>query len=151
WRFNIDRRTLLEGEWKIIEEQPPSVRKIFLSELKAGQADYRTTLIRLTCGVADKLRLDFAREVADDDEPAAAIRVSAGAESYMLKPGHRAVLQSSKVEYDISTGYVPLTFFRHAVPSVTISAVSDESAGQPPNASEGAVNLSTVGLAPALS
>jgi len=42
WRFNIDRRSVVESDWKLVEQPVRAIRKVFLSDLKGGHTDYRS-------------------------------------------------------------------------------------------------------------
>jgi hypothetical protein len=64
-RFGIDPREFHESRW-MTDEGPPGPLAVlkFVVEAKGGAPkDYRTTLIRLTCGRPGELRVAYSREV----------------------------------------------------------------------------------------
>ena len=149
FRFNIDRRTFVEDGWKLVDEPSRAVLKVFLAGPQPGQAEYRTTLMRLSCSTSDRLRVDFARESVPG-EKAGAVSLSAGGMTQFLKPGWRTASLSNKTNYDVSTAYVPRSFFSDAGDSIEISAATETAAVLPPKKDDAAIKLSTAGLAAAL-
>jgi hypothetical protein len=151
WRFNIDRRTFVESNWKVTEEPTRAINKVFVADAKGGHSDFRTVLIRLTCSAPDRLRVDIARQVASsDDAHSSGIKLSAGAASRILKPARRAVESGGKTEYDVSSTYLPPSFLLEAGDSIAVADASDAPAHAPPQTDASSVKLSTLGLAPAL-
>ncbi len=99
-RFNIDRRTFIESEWTIIDRSPRSVRKLFLSENKAGW-------VSITCGMSDQLRFYYAREVLAGEVSGLVVKLAVGEVKRALFPVRRTTSWGTKSEYDISGTYLP--------------------------------------------
>jgi hypothetical protein len=152
WRFNIDRRTFVESNWKVVEEPTRAINKVFVADAKGGgRADFRTVLIRLTCSAPDRLRVDVARQVASgDDARSASIKLSVGAATRILKPARRAVESGGKAEYDVSSADVPPSFLLEAGDTIAVADAPAAPAQASAQSSGPSVNLSTLGLAPAL-
>jgi len=103
-------------------------------------------LIRLTCSTPDRLRLDVAREISPGDEPhPVGVRLLAGGATYDLKAGPRTTLPVSKIDYDLSTGDVPLSTLTGAGEVMAVSAFGAAAASI-----DSPVKLSTAGLGPAV-
>jgi len=149
FRFNIDRRTFLEDGWRLVDEPSRAVLKVFSAGPQPGQAEYRTTLMRLSCSAPDRLRVDFARESVPG-EKAGAVSLSVAGMTQLLKPGWRTASLSHKTNYDVSTAYVPRSFFADAGDTIEVSAVAETAASQPTRTDDAAIKLSTAGLGPAL-
>jgi hypothetical protein len=150
WRFNIDRRSFVEGRWTLLDDSSRAISKFFLSDIKGDHSDFRTGLIRLSCSAPDRLRVDVAREHSPVDVAAsAATAIVIGGTSRALQPGRRAALSNSKTEFDISTANVAPAFFLAASDSVAIST-APEGPNAPAKPGEPALKLSTAGFAPVL-
>ena len=149
WRFNIDRRAFVEGSWRMTEEPTRAVSKVFLSDPKGDHTDFRTGLIRLTCSPPDRLRIDFARQVASGDKPGS-VTLSTGAATRTLNPARRTAEAGSKTEYEVSTAYVAPSFLLDAGEAIAVADDADAAAQGAPQPGELPVKLSTLGLAPAL-
>jgi hypothetical protein len=147
WRFNIDRRSVVESDWKLVEQPVRAIRKVFVSDFKGGHTDYRTALIRLTCSTPDRLSILVAREISPGDAPAIGLRLSGGGMTHELKAAGHTTLPVSKIDYDLSTAYVPLSFLSGAGDVIALSSF-DAPANAP--TTDSAVELSTAGLAPAV-
>jgi hypothetical protein len=147
WRFNIDRRSVVESDWKLVEQPVRAIRKVFVSDFKGGHTDYRTALIRLTCSTPDRLSILVAREISPGDAPAIGLGLSGGGMTHELKAAGRTTLPVSKIDYDLSTAYVPLSFLSGAGDVIALSSF-DAPANAP--TTDSAVELSTAGLAPAV-
>ena len=90
-RFGIDRREFQESRW-MVDEGPPGPLAVikFVVEAKAGRTrrgepkQYRTTLIRLTCGRhAGEVGVEYGRELASSDKPGS-IAVTTRADAFVL-------------------------------------------------------------------
>lgn len=147
WRFNIDRRTLVESGWTVVDEPMRAIRKVFVFDLKGGHDNFRTALIHLSCSPLDRLRVDFAREAGPGDD--ATLTLAAGNASRILKPRRRSAVSNSKMEFTLASTAVPPEFFLKAGGAISISPTSDQPA-EAAAASEHAIRLSTAGLDSAL-
>jgi hypothetical protein len=160
-RFNIDRRSFVESEWTMVGEPTRAVRKIYMDRLTDGGEDFRTTLILLSCGQPDRLRLVLAREVVPGDGAApAGITIAARGSVRVLKPGRRTTLSSTKTEYDVGSIEVQAGFLLDAGESIALSTAAETELPTPdpapaPSAaaakpSDHPVTLATVGLGASL-
>ena len=116
-RFGIDPREFHESRW-MTDEGPPGPLAVlkFVVEAKGGAPkDYRTTLIRLTCGRPGELRVAYSREVSSLDRPAS-IAVTTRGDAFVLPPPrNKPVLGYNDVRIEDRLARVPVTFFEDAM------------------------------------
>jgi hypothetical protein len=147
WRFKIDRRRFVEDGWRLSDPPTRAIHKSFVADRAAGSADLRDALVNLSCGTADRLRVDFALEhVPGDAAGVGSFRLVAGGGEHVLTPRRRMTLGGSKTEYEVSSVDVQPAFFLSAGGSIDVSAASPSSAGS----HDFTATLSTAGLMPAL-
>jgi hypothetical protein len=161
-RFKIDRRSFVEDGWRLSSPPTRAIHKSFVAERAGGGAGFRDAVVNLTCGPADRLRVDVALEHATSETTAEnGVRLVAGGAERVLLPRRHMTLSRSKTEYEISTADVQPAFFAAAGESIRVSAVpgspqpsakaqekAQDKAGD--RAGDFAVTLSTAGLTPAL-
>jgi hypothetical protein len=161
WHFKIDRRSFVEDGWHLSIPPTRAIHKSFVAE-RPGATDFRDAVLNVTCGPADRLRVDVALEHPMGDTMAAqGLRLTAGGAERTLLPRRHMTLGRSKTEYEISTADVPPGFFTAAGASIRLSALAPGSSSVPPakaidksgdlaKSADFTVTLSTAGLAPAL-
>jgi hypothetical protein len=148
WRFKIDRRRFVEDGWRLSDAPMRAIHKSFVADGAAGSADFRDALVKLSCGTADRLRVDFALEhVPGDAAGASGFRLVAGGTERVLTPRRRMALGGSTTEYEVSSVDVQPAFFLSAGGSIDVAAASSASSA---GSRDFTATLSTVGLMPAL-
>jgi hypothetical protein len=168
WRFKIDRRSFIEGGWRLSGAPARAVHKSLVAE---RGSDFREAVVNLTCGSPDRLRVAVALEHAAGDTAAeSGIRLVAGGDERVLMPRRKMTFGRSKTEYEISSAEVPPAFFAAAGGTISISMslpgslgpsakaidkAIDKAADKITNkttakAGDFAVRVSTAGLMPAL-
>ncbi|HEY1544886.1 MAG TPA: hypothetical protein VGG01_21015 [Xanthobacteraceae bacterium] len=167
WRFKIDRRGFIEDGWRLSNPPARAIHKSFVAEGAGGGAYFRDALVNVTCGSADRLRVDIAIEHASADAASEnGIRLVAGGAARTLVPRRHITFGSSKIEYEISSADVSPTFFAAAGDAIAVSTVvpgsselvaksvdkfNDKAADKVADKAAGfTVTLSTAGLMPAL-
>jgi len=157
-RFKIDRRGFVEDGWRLATPPTHALHKAFVAE-GAGGTEFRDAVLNVSCGSADRLRLDVAIEhTANDSMAEHGMRLVAGSGERTLLPRRHMTLGRSKIEYEISGADVPPAFLAAAGPSIRLLAVAPGSSARSAKAvdktidksGDFTVTLSTAGLAPAL-
>lgn len=145
-RFGIDTRNLVESGW-IYDDRIADRGGIFKSfETESGGAEYRRTLLRLSCLGKGQFLLGYAREVGPKENSFLPVKIVAAKEEFKLTPPQEPVASSgSKKFYDIRRIRVSMQAFESAATEGRIEVAADATEGKP------GVKLSTVGLASALS
>ena len=112
WRFKIDRRRFVEGGWRLSDPPTRAIHKAFAASRAAGSTDFRDALVNLSCGTADRLRVDFALEHGSGDAASAnGFHLVAGGTERVLKPRNRLTPRGSRTEYDVGSIDVPPAIF----------------------------------------
>lgn len=115
-RFGIDPREFHESRW-MTDEGPPgplAVVKFVVEAKGSAPKDYRTTLIRLTCGRPGELRVAYSREVSSLDRPTS-IAVTTRGDAFVLAPPRtKPVLGYNDVRIEDRLARVPVAFFEDA-------------------------------------
>jgi hypothetical protein len=115
-RFGIDPRELHESRW-MADEGPPgplAVVKFVVEAKGSAPKDYRTTLIRLTCGRPGELRVAYSREVSSLDRPASIAVTTRGDAFVLAPPRNKPVLGYNDVRIEDRSARVPVAFFEDA-------------------------------------
>jgi hypothetical protein len=147
-RFNIDTRRLVESGW-IFEERSTDRGGIFktIDMTETGGAEYRKTLLRLSCSGTDHFQLGYAREVGPKENSFFPLKIVAAKEEFKLAPPEESVIgNDSKKYYDVRRARVPVRAFESAIAEDLIELAPDAGEDNPP-----VTRLSTFGLASALS
>lgn len=147
-RFNIDTRRLVESGW-IFDDRVTESGGVFktIDVTEAGGAQYRKTLLRLSCLSTDHFMLGYAREVGPKENSFLPMKIVAAKEEFKLAPPDEPVIgNDSKKHYDIRRARVPVRVFELAAAEDLIELAPDSAEGKP-----GVTRLSTSGLASALS
>jgi hypothetical protein len=115
-RFGIDRREFHESRW-MLDEGPPGPLAVvkFVVEAKGSEPkEYRITRVRLSCGRAAEVRVEYSREVSALDQPAS-IAVTTRADVFVLAPPRsKPVLGYNDVQIEDRFARVPVAFFETA-------------------------------------
>ncbi|HET7680817.1 MAG TPA: hypothetical protein VFK79_11880 [Xanthobacteraceae bacterium] len=147
-RFNIDTRSVVESGW-IYDERVSDNGIIFKSidMTEAGGAEYRKTMLRVSCLGADQLMVGYAREVGPKENSFVPLKFVAAKQEFKLVPPAEPVSSNNASKrYDIRRAPVPMLAFESAAAEGRIELAPDQSEGRP-----AVTRLSTVGLASALS
>ncbi len=147
-QFNIDTRSVVESGW-IYDERIADTGGIFKSIdiTEAGGAEYRKTMLRVSCLGADKFMVGYAREVGPKENSFAPLKFVAAHEEFKLSPPTEPVTGSdAKKRYDVRRIPVPMRIFESALAEDRIELAPDAGEGKPV-----VTQLSTIGLASALS
>ena len=165
-RFGIDRREFQESRW-MVDEGPPGTTAVvkFVVEAKAsgkgseeGRSDkgsdkgsepkqFRTTLIRLTCGRPGEFRVQYSRELAPPRTRRHRLAVTTSSDAFVLAPARdKPMLGYNDVMIDDRFARVPAAFFAEAGDAIEVRQVPKADAGKasPPT------RLSTHGLPAAI-
>jgi hypothetical protein len=115
-RFGIDRREFHESRW-MLDEGPPGPLAVvkFVVEASASEPkEYRITRVRLSCGRAAEIRVEYSREVSSLDHPAS-IAVTTRSDVFVLAPPrNKPALGYNDVRIEDRLARVPVTFFEDA-------------------------------------
>jgi hypothetical protein len=147
-RFNIDTRSVVESGW-IYDERISDSATMFKSidTSDAGGAEYRKTLLRVSCLGSDQLMVGYAREVGPKENSFVPLKFVAAREEFKLAPPAEPVAGTNATKrYDIRRAPVPMRAFQSAAAEGRIELAPDPGEGRP-----GVTRLSTIGLASALS
>jgi hypothetical protein len=147
-RFNIDTRSVVESGW-IYDERVNDSGMIFKSidMTEAGGAEYRKTMLRVSCLGADQLMVGYAREVGPKENSFVPLKFVAARQEFQLAPPAEPVSNNSASKrYDVRRAPVPMRAFESAAAEGRIELAPDQGEGRPV-----VTRLSTVGLASALS
>jgi hypothetical protein len=114
-RFGIDPREFHQSRW-MTDEGPPGPLAVvkFVVEAKGAPKDYRTTLIRLTCGRPGELRVEYSREVSSLDRPASIAVTTRGDAFVLAPPRSKPALGYNDVRIEDRLARVPVAFFEDA-------------------------------------
>jgi hypothetical protein len=147
-RFNIDTRSVVESGW-IYNESLSDSGIIFKSidTIEAGEAEYRKTMLRVSCLGNDQLMVGYAREVGPKEKSFVPLKFVAAQQEFKLAPPAEPVSSNSASKrYDIRRAPVPMRAFETAAAQDGMELAPDQGEGRP-----GVTKLSTIGLASALS
>jgi hypothetical protein len=147
-RFNIDTRSVVESGW-IYDERVSDSGIIFKSidMTEAGGAEYRKTMLRVSCLGTDQLMVGYAREVGPKENSFVPLKFVAAKQEFKLTPPAEPVSGTNvSKRYDIRRAPVPMRAFESAVAEDRIELSPDQGEGKP-----SVTRLSTIGLASALS
>ena len=147
-RFNIDTRSIVESGW-IYDERISDSGIIFKSidVTEAGGAEYRKTMLRVSCLGSDQLMVGYAREVGPQENSLIPLKFVAAKQEFKLVPPAEPVSGgNASKRYDIRRAPVPMRAFESAAAEDRIELAFDQGEGRP-----GVTRLSTLGLASALS
>jgi hypothetical protein len=152
-QFGIDPRPFQESRWTI-DEGPPGPYAVlkYVSEATGRDGkEYRTRLLRLNCGKADLLRVQFSRELSSRDGGVSVPISLIGAGGELVFPAQRGkpVAGYNGVSIDDRMMWARAQFFDAAVSGETIDIV--ETADQPAAQRPKVTTISTRGLAASLS
>jgi len=119
-RFGIDRREFQESRW-MVDEGPPGPLAVIKFVVEAKGSDrgsepkqFRTTLMRLTCGRPGEIRVQYSRELASSDKPAS-IAVTTHNDAFVLAPPRaKPMLGYNDVVIEDRLARVPVAFFEEA-------------------------------------
>jgi hypothetical protein len=136
-RFGIDPREFHESRW-MTDEGPPgplAVVKFVVEAKGSAPKDYRTTLIRLTCGRPGELRVEYSREVSSLDRPASIAVTTRGDAFVLTPPRNKPVLGYNDVRIEDRLARVPVAFFEDAAAGdvIEIAQASDISLPDKPS------------------
>jgi hypothetical protein len=155
-RFGIDRREFHESRW-MVDEGPPGPLAVlkFVVEAKGGdktngkERQYRTTLIRLSCGRPGEIGVEYGRELASVDRPAS-IAVTSRSDGFVLAPRKsKPVLGYNDVQIEDRFARVPMAFFEDAAAGDVIEIRQAPDLAMPDKVSS-LTRLSTRGLSEAI-
>jgi hypothetical protein len=147
-RFKIDTRSVVESGW-IYDERTSDSGIIFKSidMTEAGGAEYRKTMLRVSCLGTDQLMVGYAREVGPRENAFVPLKFVAAKQEFKLAPPAEPVSGNTvSKRYDIRRAPVPMRAFESAAAEDRIELAPDQGEGKP-----GVTRLSTIGLASALS
>ncbi|HEX2511985.1 MAG TPA: hypothetical protein VHK44_05250 [Xanthobacteraceae bacterium] len=147
-RFNIDTRSVVESSW-IYDERINDRGTIFKSidMTDPGGAEYRKTMLRVSCLGGDQLMVGYAREVGPKENSFVPLKFVAAKQEFKLAPPAEPVSGTTvSKRYDIRRAPVPMRAFESAAAEDRIELAPDQGEGRP-----GVTKLSTIGLASALS
>ena len=118
-----------------------------LVRLEAGGAEYRKTMLRVSCLGTDKFLVGYARELGPKENAFVPLRLVAAAEEFTLAPQAEPVSSSDlKKQYDVRRIPVPRQAFESVAAEDRIELAPDAVEGK-----RAITRLSTLGLASALS
>ena len=147
-RYNIDTRRVVESGWIFddrVNERGGIFKSIDMTE--AGVAEYRKTMLRVSCSDSGQFLVGYAREVGPKENSFIPLKFVAAQEEFKLAPPKESVVGSdSKKHYDVRRARVP--------PEVLLTAAAEDRLEFAPDAGEGKpaiTKVSTFGLASALS
>lgn len=147
-RFNIDTRGLVESGW-ILDERGSERGGIFktIDATETGGAEYRKTLVRLSCSGTDHFQVGYAREVGPKEHSFLPLKIVTAKEAFNLAPPEESVIgNDTNKYYDVRRARVPMRAFESAIAEDRIELAPDAGEGKP-----AVTRLSTIGLASALS
>lgn len=147
-RFNIDTRSLVESGW-ILDEGSTERGGIFktIDMTETGGAEYRKTLLRLSCSGAGHFQVGYAREVGPKENSFLPLKIVAAKEEFKLAPPEESVIGSdTRKHYDVRRARVPMRALESAIAEDLIELAPDAGEGKP-----AVTRFSTTGLASALS
>jgi hypothetical protein len=150
-RFGIDRREFHESRW-MLDEGPPGPLAVvkFVVEAKGSDPkDYRITRVRLSCGRAAEVRVEYSREVSALDQPAS-IAVTTRADAFVLAPPRsKPVLGYNDVQIEDRFARVPVAFFEDAATGDAVEVTQAPNSAMPDKTLR-PVRLSLDGLSDAI-
>ncbi len=112
-RFNIDTRSVVESGW-IYDERISDSGIIFKSidMTEAGGAEYRKTMLRVSCLGTDQFMVGYAREVGPKENSFVPLTFIAAKQEFKLAPPAEPVSGSNvSKRYDIRRAPVPMRAF----------------------------------------
>jgi hypothetical protein len=147
-RFNIDTRRVVESAWLFderISERGGIFKSIDITE--AGGAEYRKTMLRLSCLDGEQFLVGYARELGPSEKSSIPLKFVAAQEEFKLTPAKEPVAGSdNKKHYDVRRARVPTEVLLTAAAGDHLELAPEVGDTKP-----GVTRLSTVGLASALS
>jgi hypothetical protein len=136
----------------MLDEGPPGPLAVvkFVVEAKGSEPkEYRITRVRLTCGRAAEVRVEYSREVSALDQPAS-IAVTTRADAFVLAPPRsKPVLGYNDVQIEDRFARVPVAFFEDAATGDAIE-ITQAPNGSMPDKTSRPVRLSLDGLSDAI-
>ena len=112
-RFNIDTRSVVESSW-IYDERINDRGIIFKSidMTDPGGAEYRKTMLRVSCLGSDQLMVGYAREVGPKENSFIPLKFVAAKQEFKLAPPAEPVSGNTvSKRYDIRRAPVPMRAF----------------------------------------
>jgi hypothetical protein len=147
-RFNIDTRSLVESGW-ILDERGSERGGIFktIDMTETGGAEYRKTLLRVSCSGTDHFQVAYAREVGPTENSFVPLKIVTAKEEFKLAPPEESVVgNDTNKHYDVRRARLPMRALASAIAEDRIELAPDAGEGKP-----AVTRLSTLGLASALS
>ena len=138
-RFNIDTRSVVESGW-IYNERLSDSGIIFKSidTIEAGEAEYRKTMLRVSCLGNDQLMVGYAREVGPKEKSFVPLKFVAAQQEFKLAPPAEPVSSNSASKrYDIRRAPVPM------LQRIGPPATSPKSSPMPPKSANSSVDTPT--------
>jgi hypothetical protein len=146
-RFNIDTRSVVESGWIYDDRATESGIFKSIDITEAGGAEYRKTMLRVSCLGAKEFLVGYAREIGPKENSFVPLKFIAAHEEFKLAPPTESVTGSSATKrYDVRRIQVPVRAIETAAAEDRIELAPDAVDGKP-----GVTTLSTIGLASALS
>jgi hypothetical protein len=135
-RFGIDRREFHESRW-MLDGGPPGPMAVvkFVVEAKGEPKQYRTTIVRLSCGRPAEIRVEYSREVSPLDRPASIAVTTRGDAFVLAPPRSKPMLGYNDVQIEDRFARVPVAFFEDAAAgdAIEITQAPNSSVPDPPS------------------